>query len=482
MRWRGVRRSPVARRATRVRFCWPASALIGRADRDPVVEVQSPRPLRCSIGSPADADTLGALAGEDAPGRPRQGASESSLRGEQGATGRGHRAATAPQGGWRPDQGRRSISSARTSAGRWKSTARPSARTRAPSTAARPAASRARRRPRRSRSPGRAPAELGVAALPSRRRGTAAPLGQVGSAWSAAESSARRGERRGTAPPPADRGAPSRRGRGQVAADGPAGRVVLEPAGQPRPRGQQGLVGHVEPVAVDGQQTPADEDLDTARRTRRSPSRSSSARGTGRRTAPRPSSVSASRTSSRRARSAPARPGLPGGLRRARQGTRDAARLEIAGQGELVSRRCSQVPTSAIDSSGARPVGRATSATTASTSSSSTRGRPSRPARGRRPQLRLGERRTRTTRHRAAPRRPRARRADHVIAAQHDDAARDDAVVEQAEDGVEEGGPLGSLHLRCPELLELVADQQDRSREVPSPVSIASASTGRRRA
>ena len=51
-----------------------------------------------------------------------------------------------------------------------------------------------------------------------------------------------------------------------------------------------------------------------------------------------------------------------------------------------------------------------------------------------------------------------------VVAADDDDAADDDAVVQQPEDGVEEGGPLGGVHTRCPELLELVADQEDRGR------------------
>ena len=40
-----------------------------------------------------------------------------------------------------------------------------------------------------------------------------------------------------------------------------AGGVVLQPAGQPRPGGEQRLVRDLEPVAVDGEQPPADEGL-----------------------------------------------------------------------------------------------------------------------------------------------------------------------------------------------------------------------------
>ena len=40
------------------------------------------------------------------------------------------------------------------------------------------------------------------------------------------------------------------------------GGVVLQPPGQPRPGGEQRLVGDLEPVAVHGEQPPADEDLD----------------------------------------------------------------------------------------------------------------------------------------------------------------------------------------------------------------------------
>ena len=55
---------------------------------------------------------------------------------------------------------------------------------------------------------------------------------------------------------------PLDRGRGQVAAYGPADRIVGQPRRQPGPRREQRLVGHLEVVAVAGEQPTCDQGLD----------------------------------------------------------------------------------------------------------------------------------------------------------------------------------------------------------------------------
>ena len=163
---------------------------------------------------------------------------------------------------------------------------------------------------------------------------------------------------RGRARRPAGRGPPTPARRAQVTAHGAADGVLGEPRGQPRPRGEQRLVGHLEAVAVPGEQP--------ARRPA-SP-RPGGERGVGAgqgelgarqpaaRAASRRSSCSASRTRIRRAGVAGlARQRGERRLRRARHRAGDAAGREVARQRQRAVRGAAPTSPPAPSTAAAAP-------------------------------------------------------------------------------------------------------------------------------
>ena len=254
----------------------------------------------------------------------------------------------------------------------------------------------------------------------------------------------------------------ARRGH-EMPAHGPAGRVVLEPAGQAGPRGQQRLVHHVEHLAVHGQKSPGDERVDHRPAGRvveiqfgkgqRPPYERPAVVGVGQ-----PHEQPAGRLAARLVES------RVGGLGRAGEGPCDTAGLPVASEGEPVA--ASAFPRA--DQCGgeqrqrgrpARHIGHHGVEQFGLTGEADRRGRAVHDL----AQLVIGHRWDEHQRG-AEPFGESSvlRQPPDVIAAHHRDASGDVAGVEQSQHGVEEGGPLSRLDSRRPELLELVADQHDR--------------------
>ena len=186
------------------------------------------------------------------------------------------------------------------------------------STPASPAAShRSRRRPRASaRARAWAARSSASACALDASRNSRSPAVSSSSA-AAAQSSAAPSRRRGKLVVRPVAALPLLRGRRQVTTYGAPGGVLVQPPGQPRPAGEQRLVGDVETVAVERQQPPSDEAVHhrPAHGPGRRPDRVRRAeRGAGRATRPRRcrpagrAGAARPRAAPRRARPRPPRP------------------------------------------------------------------------------------------------------------------------------------------------------------------------------
>ena len=225
---------------------------------------------------------------------------------------------------------------------------------------------------------------------------------------------------------------------------------------------------HLEPVAVHGQQAAADEGLDHL------PARAAALAvqvQLGERHRPpheRPAVVDVGEPHEQAAGQLP--PGVVqravGGLGRPGERAGDAAGLQVAGEREPVAaaplpgadqrrrqqrqraRPAQDVGDDGVEQLGIRPSGRPSAAgsrtisrSSASVSAGTSTSAP--PSRS----VNAGV----------------LRQPPDVVAAHDRDAAGDDPVVDQPEDGVEEGGALRRVDPGRPQLLELVADEQDRT-------------------